>query len=202
MDIDSALEELSGIRDQLASSTRFQGFAPTIVALTGGLALALMIYQLTQNISPLNEVRLVTEWIFLAIISSLLIGTEAIIRARRLHHAMADTMVNSTLRRFLPVGLAGIIIFMVILVRQPTLVWILPSLSQLLIGIGIFAALSSLPKQVIWGSIWYFTAGSITLIIAVDNQSFSPWLMGIPYGLGQIVMAILLYISEKGKKND
>src|SRR5262245_28252845 len=130
-DIESALQHVARMRDQLAASTRFQGFAPAIVAVTGVLALALAVYQ-TAGAEPVVDVRpALLYWIALAIISTALIGTEAVIRARRFHRAMADTMVTTTLRRFLPAGLAGAVAGIVILARAPEQAWVLPGLWQL-----------------------------------------------------------------------
>src|SRR5690349_15605168 len=140
-DVDTALQHVARIRDQLAASTRFQGFAPAIVAATGGLALALAVYQATTT-GPTADLRLVLmQWIVLAVICTALIGTEAVIRARRYHRAMAQAMVNTALRQFLPSGLAGAITGVVVLARAAEQAWALPGIWQLLVGVGICASL-------------------------------------------------------------
>lgn len=197
MDIDSALDDISGIRDQLASSTRFQGFAPKFVAITGCLALALTVYQHVYAKPEAGASIQVIEWVLLAIISTLLIGTEAVVRARRHHKRMADLMINRTLRLFLPAGLGGAVLYAVIFMRQPELIWLLPGLSQLLIGVGVFAALSALPRAVSWAAAWYFIAGAVVLFLSASNGEFSPFLMGVPFFVGQMLMAIILYRAAK-----
>jgi hypothetical protein len=201
-DIESALQHVARIRDQLAASTRFHGFAPAIVAATGGLALALAVYQ-TTGTGPITDVRLaLLQWIALAIISTALIGTEAVIRARRFHRAMADTMVTTTLRQFLPAGVAGAIVGIIILMRAPEQAWALPGLWQLLIAVGICASLANLPRQMVWAAGWYFLAGAASLFWMSATSSFSPWSMGLPFGVGQMLVALLLHLAAKERRHD
>lgn len=195
-DIDSALDDISRIRDQLAASTRFQGFAPSIVALTALLAFALAAW---QSIS--GEDSLIA-WILLAGICATTIGTEAIVRARKWHRAMADRLLNTTLQRFLPTATAGAIIGLVILLRLPDQARLLPGLWQLLMGVGIFAVLGNLPRQMIWAAIFYFATGTICLLISARPETATPLLMGVPFGLGQLFVAGILHIASVEARRD
>lgn len=197
--IDSALDDIAHIRAQLAASTRFQGFAPLIVALTGMLALLLAGYQSFR--SEVITSSLIIEWVILAVICVALIGTEAIIRARHFHRAMADAMIGTAFRQFLPAGLAGAIAGIVLIVRKPELAWILPGLWQMLVAVGICASLINLPRQMLWAAGWYFLAGASSLTIGAANALFSPWTMGLSFGFGQLLVALLLYLAAKDAEN-
>lgn len=151
-EIESALQDIARIRDQLAASTRFQGFAPPIVALTGGMAALLAAWQSARGESGL------LVWILLAAVSVLMIGTEAIVRARRVHRSMADRLINTTLQRFLPTALAGAILGAAILMRAPDFTRYLPGLWQLQIAVGICAAQGSLPRAIVWSAAFYFAS--------------------------------------------
>jgi hypothetical protein len=201
-DIDSALQHVARIRDQLAASTRFQGFAPAIVAATGGLALALAAYQASTNESTADPRLVLMQWIVLAVICTALIGTEAVIRARRFHRAMADIMVGTALRRFLPAGLAGAIMGILILARVPDQAWMLPGSWQLLVAVGICASLINLPHQMAWAAGWYFLAGAASLFWMSGANAFSPWSMGLPFGIGQLLVALLLHLAAKNGRHD
>ena len=39
---------------------------------------------------------------------------------------------------------------------------------------------------------WYLAAGLICLAVATDSGPFSPWAMGIPFGIGQLLVAAVL----------
>lgn len=194
--IDSALHDISRIRDQLAASTRFQGFAPPVVALTGLLAGGLAAWQASAGDDGL------VAWVLLAAISATMIGSEAIVRARRLHRSMADRLLNTTLQRFLPTAIAGAILALVVILHAPEQARLLPGLWQLLMGVGIFAALGNLPKQMAWAGIFYFITGAISLVLGTGPDIGTAWLMGIPFGIGQIVVATILHHASSEKPDD
>jgi hypothetical protein len=190
-DIDSALHDIARLREQLAASSRFEGLAPRIVAFTGVLALALAAWQVQMGDASL------AAWILLAAISATLIGTEAIIRARKVHRSMADRLLNTALRRFLPTAMAGAIIGVVILVRHPEHASLLPGLWQLLMGVGIFAVLGNLPRQMVLAAIFYFASGTLCLLLSEPQPQALSWLMGLPFGLGQMLVAMVLYQASR-----
>jgi hypothetical protein len=200
-DVDTALSEIDRIRAQLAASTRFQGFTPAIAATTGLLAVALATAQSAGLDPSQTPVETLVQWVLLAIICACLIGADAVVRARRLHRAMADTMISTTLRQFLPVGAAGAIAAIVILSRAPGWAAILPGLWQLLIGIGILAALSALPRQLAWGAGWYFVAGTVSLMVGAGATHVPPWIMGLPFGIGQLLIAALLHAAVREERH-
>jgi hypothetical protein len=195
-DIDSALNDIHRIRDRLAAGTRFEGFAPKLVALTGAFAFALAGWQANSGDAIL------LAWILLALVCALMIGAEAIVRARAVHRAMADRLINSTLQRFLPVGLAGAIAGFVILIQLPEHVRLLPGLWQLLMAVGICAALDNLPPAMRWPAAFYFVTGTISLAVSGDASVAIAWLMGLPFGIGQLLVAATLYVSSGRTPHD
>ena len=196
-DVDTAWSEIDRIRAQLAASTRFQGFTPAVALATGALAIALAALQTAGFDPSATIVELLVQWILLALICAFLIGADAVVRARRLHRAMANTMISTTLRQFLPAGAAGAITAVVVLLRAPGWTAVLPGLWQLLIAVGIFAALPTLPRRLVWGAVWYFLAGTASLLAGAGASDFSPWVMGIPFGVGQLLIAGLLHAAMR-----
>lgn len=190
-DVDSALNDIVRLRGQLAASSRFRGLAPHIVATTGLMALALAVWQ-----TSLNDDQLVA-WVLLAGLCVCMIGAEAVHRSRKLHPTMADRLLTSTLQRFLPAMAAGAIAGVVILLRMPEHARLLPGLWQILIGVGIFAVLGNLPRQMVWAACFYFTAGATSLVLSPDPDIASRWLMGIPFGTGQLLVAGILHVASK-----
>lgn len=190
-DVEAALHDIARIRDQLAASTRFQGFAPPIVAATGAMALILAAWQSSQGEDGL------VVWILLAVVSALMIGCEAVIRARKLHRSMADRLLSTTLQRFMPTALAGAIMGVTILALAPGFARVLPGCWQLLIGVGIFAVQGNLPRAMVFAAGFYFLTGSISLALASDPAVSLPWLMGLPFGVGQVLTAIILHLGAR-----
>ncbi len=190
-ELDPTLQDIAHLRDRLAASSRFQGFAPRLVALTGCFAAALGLWQHARQDDNL------LAWMLLAAVCALLIGIEAVGRARKAHRAMADKMLASTLNRFLPVATAGAILGAVVLVRMPDLARVLPGLWQLLMGIGIFAMLSGLPRLMTIAGVFYFASGTVSLLLSGGAAPPTPWLMAVPFATGQLLVAAILHLGSR-----
>ena len=78
----------------------------------------------------------------------------------------------------------------------PDSLWLLPGLWQVLVALGIFASVRSLPPLIALVGAWYFVAGVAVLIVASLGQSLSPWMMGLPFAIGQFLMAAVLYFAS------
>ncbi len=79
----------------------------------------------------------------------------------------------------------------------PETLWLLPGLWQVLVSLGIFASVRSLPRSVALVGAWYFVAGFTVLLIGSASHALSPWTMGLPFVIGQLLMAALLYIASE-----
>ena len=43
---------------------------------------------------------------------------------------------------------------------------------------------------------WYFVAGFAVLVLASTTHALSPWTMGLPFAIGQALMAGLLHFAS------
>ncbi|GBU17575.1 MULTISPECIES: hypothetical protein [Methylobacterium] len=198
-DLDRALADIGAIRQQLAAGTAFQGYGPTAIALTGGLALATAAAQKIWLGEAPDPLAFFAGWIGTACVAVLAVGSEMLWRSRRHHSGLADELLYGAVERFLPAGVAGALLGVVLLRFAPDLLWTLPGLWQLLVSLGLFASLNTLPATVRWAAAWYFVAGLVTLALAAETRALSPWLMGLPFAGGQLLLAALLYRAERGE---
>lgn len=196
-DLDKALADIVTIRTQLAAGTAFRGFGPAAVATTGGLALLTAIVQALWLENP-NDQPLIffAGWLITALLSAGLIGAEIRARSSRHHSGLADAMLLNAIEQFLPAAAAGALLGMVFLRFAPESVWMLPGLWQILVGVGIFASVRTLPHTVAVAGAWYFVAGLGVLMLTSDGHVLSPWVMGLPFAIGQILMAVILYSAS------
>lgn len=191
-EVEEALSQLAFIQDRFAASTRFRGLAPFAVAATGVIAI---LVATTQTIGPdagLAGWGFVPTWVATAVVAVSLIGVEALGRARRLHAGMAEMMLAGTLRLLLPFGAAGAVMTFVIMRAAPDVAWILPGLWQMLVALMGFSAVGTLPKTILWPASWYFLTGTATLLLAAHSGTPEPWIMGVPFGIGQLLAAFVL----------
>jgi len=194
-DLDRALADIVAIRSQIAAGTAFQGYGPATLAATGVLALATAAAQaiwLGDNPEPLVFFG---GWIAAAALAVLLIGTEMLARSRRHHSGLADALIYNAMEQFLPAAAAGVMVALVLFRLAPDALWTLPGLWQLFVSLGLFASLRSLPKGVGWAAAWYFAAGLAAIMLAADGRVLSPWIMGLPFAVGQFLLALLLHLA-------
>jgi hypothetical protein len=195
-DLNKALADIGSIRQQLAAGTMFRGFGPTVIAATGALALFTAAAQTLWLDDPTREPGLfLAGWIVASAVSAALIGAEMVARTRRHHSGLADAMLLNAVEQFLPAGAAGAAIGLVLLQFAPETLWILPGLWQVLVSLGLFAAMRSLPRTVAWAAGWYFAAGIGVLMLSSQTHALSPWAMGIPFAIGQLLLAVILHFA-------
>ena len=71
----------------------------------------------------------------------------------------------------------------------------LPGLWQIVFSLGIFASCRSLPRPMFAAGVWYLATGLASLAFANGAHAYSPWSMAVPYGIGQLFIAAVLYWS-------
>ena len=209
-DLEKALAEIGEIKSQLAQGTMFRGFGPAVMAATAAMAatVALMQTLWPSRFAANSEVYLLV-WILTAIACAALIGVEMIARSKRLHGGLADIMLINAVENFLPAGLAGAVIGAVLYTMAPANLWMLPGLWQVLVALGIFAAARTLPRTIYFVGAWYFLAGVTVLMICADQFAnatnpgqLNPWVMGLPFAVGQALTAYFLKVATEPDRGD
>jgi hypothetical protein len=198
-DLHKALADIEAIKKQVARGTQFRGYGPVTIAFTGLLSLLAAIVQALWLDDPRNQTAAyLTIWIGTAALSAALIGAETVTRSRRLHSELADEMIHSAIEQLIPVGVAGALLTFVLLRFAPESLWLMPGLWQILFSLGIFASCRFLPRALFVAGAWYLSSGLVCIAIAASGGAWSPWLMGIPFGVGQLMMAGILHYSLGG----
>jgi hypothetical protein len=193
-DLHKALADIGSIRQQLAAGTMFRGFGPAVVAATGLLAAVTAAGQSICLADPDHQpLAFLGAWAVTAVVSAALIGAEMIARTRRHHAGLADAMLMNAVEQALPAGVAGAAIALVLVQFAPGTLWMLPGLWQILVGLGIFASVRTLPRSVGLAGAWYVAAGVFVLALSSQTQTLSPWTMGLPFAGGQLLLALILH---------
>jgi hypothetical protein len=196
-DLDKALADIIAIRSQLAAGTAFRGYGPVAIAATGGLALLTTLLQFIWLQDPTGSpLTFFAGWAATAMVAAGMIGTEMQARSRRHHSGLADAMIYQAVEQFLPAGAAGIFLALVFWKFAPEAMWMLPGLWQILVSLGIFSSTRSLPRIVALAGAWYFVAGFTSLVLTSGSHALSPFVMGIPFIIGQSLMATLLHFAS------
>jgi hypothetical protein len=196
-DLDKALADIIAIRSQIAAGTAFRGYGPATVAATGGVALFTAVAQYFWLVNPSTQpVAFFFGWIAAALLSAALIWVEMQARSRRHHSGLADAMIHQAVEQFLPAGIAGLLLAVMLWKFAAEALWMLPGLWQVLVSLGVFASVRSLPRSVALAGAWYFIAGFIVLLLSSQSHGLSPWTMGMPFVIGQSLLAAILYFAS------
>jgi hypothetical protein len=195
-DLDKALADITAIRSQMARGTEFRGYGPITVAATGLLAFLAAGAQALWVPDPATDVfNYLALWVVTATISVVLIGIEVVARSRRIHSGLADEMIHAATEQFVPAGVTGALLTLVLFRYAPQCLWMLPGLWQIVFSLGFFASCRSLPRPMFAVGVWYLGTGLSSLAFAGEACAFSPWAMAAPFGIGQLLMAGILYRS-------
>jgi hypothetical protein len=196
-DLDKALADIIAIRSQIAAGTAFRGYGPAAMAVTGGIALVTSILQSVLLGNPTGSpLTFLLGWAAAALLSLTVIWIEMLARSRRHHSGLADAMIHQAVEQALPAGVAGLLLAVMFWKFAPEALWMLPGLWQILVSLGTFASVRSLPRSVALAGAWYFVAGFSVLLLASQSHALSPWTMGLPFVIGQSLMATILYFAS------
>jgi len=195
MELREALSQIAEIRRQMARTEVFRGYRAVPVAFSGLLAWAAAAYQSFSIPDPLAQLSAyLSLWVGAAILSAIAAGLGMAWRAR---HASASSWSRQITRlaveQFAPCVASGGLLTIVLVRSATDSLWMLPGLWSILFSLGIFASRRLLPRAITAVALFYLAAGLADLVLARGSHSLSPWSMGVPFGVGQILAAAVLY---------
>lgn len=195
-DLERALADITAIRSQMARGTQFRGYGPATIAATGVLTILAGGAQALWLPEPAADIAgYLILWVVVAAVSAIMIGVEMVARARRMHSGLADEMLYTAVEQFMPAAVAGTLLTVVLARSAPQSAWMLPGLWQTVFALGVFASCRTLPRPIFAAGAWYLAAGLANLAFANAGNALSPWAMAVPYGVGQLYIAAVLYRS-------
>ena len=181
----------------MARTTEFRGYGPATLASTGAFAVLAAAAQARWVPDPANHMgAYLTVWIWTALASATLIGVQMHTRSRRIHSGLADEMIRMAVEQFLPSALAGALITVVLVRYAPQAFWMIPGIWQIIFSLGVFSSCRFLPCPMVAAGAWYLLTG-LACISVGNSRALSPWAMAVPYGVGQLLVATILFVTAK-----
>jgi hypothetical protein len=201
-DLNKALGDINSIRRQMARSTEFRGYGPATLAATSVIAVGAAMAQALLLPEPaLHPATYLGIWMSTGIVSGALIATHMHVRTRRIHSGMADEMIRTAAEQFLPSAVAGALLTIVLAAYVPSAIWLIPGLWQIIFSLGVFSSCRFLPRPIVAAGVWYLLSGLFAVALG-DARALSPWVMGIAYGVGQMLVAGILAANWKGDEDE
>jgi hypothetical protein len=107
---------------------------------------------------------------------------------------MSDEMMMMAVEQFLPSVGASLLVTLALLRYVPAALWMLPGIWQLIFSLGVFSSCRFLPRPMLAAGVWYLCT-ALACIALGDSRALSPWAMGIPYAVGQLLVAAILFFA-------
>src|ERR1043165_4335344 len=137
----------------------------------------------------------------MAVLAVMVTAAEMIARSRREHGGLADEMLYAAVEQYIPAGVAGTLLTVVLYRFASNALPLLPGLWQIVFSLGVFASSRALPRGMFAVGVWYLAVGLASLRCA-QAAPFSPLAMAIPFGAGQFLMAFVLYRATGGNDGE
>ncbi|SNS37769.1 hypothetical protein SAMN05421770_101726 [Granulicella rosea] len=196
-DLQKALSDIGSIRREMAQSTQFRGYGPaTLVATSAFAGLAAAAQAIWIPDPPMHMRRYLSLWLLTAVVSVALTGWQMYRRTRRMHSGLSNEMLRMAVEQFLPALGAGLLMTIVFTYCVPGVIWIVPGLWQVVFSVGIFSSCRFLPRPMAAAGAWYLLSGLAILALG-DARALAPWTMGLGFGVGQMMVAAVLYLSAQ-----
>jgi hypothetical protein len=196
MDLRQALCHVAEIRAHLARTEVFRGYRSWTVGFSGVVGLAAAIAQAIWLPEPTPRLSAYSAlWIGVAALNVAVIGAEIWTRAQASGSAVTRRATLFAIEQFLPSLVAGGMLTLVIFRRASQEAWKLPGLWALLFSLGIFASCRLLPRAVSLAGLWRLASGLLALAWGQGDAALSPWFMGVTFGVGQILTAVILHLT-------
>lgn len=198
MEIHEAAAKINAIWAHAARAERFRGYRPLTVASTGLIGLFAAFAQPFVAPIPLANVdAYLNIWLAVAAASVVLVGLELCGSYVRTSSRLERQLLLQAVRQFVPCLCAGGLFTWIIADQHPDSIVLLPGVWAICFSLGIFASVPSVTPAVIWVALYYLVAGSMCLICGQGTAALHPWQMGGTFGLGQLLMAVILLLAEE-----
>jgi hypothetical protein len=196
MELQDALAKISEIRAQIARTETFRGYRSITVGFSGLTALAAAAVQAVWLPEPGDHMTAyLTLWVAAAVVSLAATGIEMTVRCNRATSPWTARLTWMAVEQFLPCVLAGGLLTSVMVLYAPESLWMLPGLWSILFSLGIFASCRLLPRPIFWVAAYYLLGGGVCLAAGHAEAAFSPWAMAGTFGVGQLIIAAILYYT-------
>jgi hypothetical protein len=201
-DFNDALDDIQSIRRQMARTTEFRGYGPATLSATALIAVLASVAQIKWVPDAVNHFAgYLGVWITAALVSASLAGAQMYKRSRRIHSDLSDEMMLVAVLQFLPSLVASLLLTVVIVWFVPAIEWILPGIWQINFSLGVFSSCRFLPRPMLAAGAWYLITSLICIALG-DGRALSAWGMGIPFAVGQLIVASVLFFAARAGEDE
>lgn len=194
MDLHDALSQISDIRRCVHRSSIFRGYRAMTTAFSGVVAVGCAVAQ--PYVVPQPELNLdlyLAVWLTAGLVCIATAGLAVWDRGFRSGSAVQRDLAVHAIEQLIPSLVAGGLLTLVIVRFSIEHSFLLPGLWAILLGLGVFSSRRLLPKATAIVGGYYLMAGLFIIAQFRGFEVFNPWVMGITFGVGQLLAAAILW---------
>jgi hypothetical protein len=194
MELRDALSQIADIRLQMARTRVFRGYRSSTTLFSAVVAVFAAVAQAVFLDDPAHHlVAYLVLWFTAAALCLIVFGTRMAIRYWRSDSPLERELTLLAVEQFVPCTVVGgLLTYILVRVSWDTL-WLAPGVWTILFGLGVLASRQLLPRAIGWVGAFYLMCGLLSVVWARVGTPFSPWAMGLPFGIGQGAAAAVLY---------
>ena len=203
MDLHDALTQIAEIRRRASAAGEFRGYRAVPVAAAGLIAFVAAMIQPHLVVDPAANVWAFSGyWATVAAFAAAPAAVRIYLRDWRDTHDHARELTRLAVAQFVPCLAAGALATIAIVRHSPDFGWALPGLWQLCFGLGVFASCRLLPRATVFAGFLFLAGGTVNLAYGRGDLAFSPWAMGVPFGLGHVYLAAVFFRNQEQTRAD
>jgi hypothetical protein len=197
MELRDAVDRISAIRSHLAATERLRGLGAKPVAASAAVGALAAMAQHAWCASPAADpFGYVGVWLGASLCGA---GIAALAVALRLQATASPLVASSAaqaLRVFAPIIAFGLLLTAAVVVQAPQALSLLPGLWQLLYAMALWGARRLLPSVRLVAAFFVITGATC---LWLGDAALAPLAMGLPFAVGQCLIACLL---RDGSRNE
>jgi hypothetical protein len=196
MDPREAISRVEEIREQLARAETFRVYRSASTGITGLLALLATLVQARWQLNDTDS--FLTLWLIAAAASIVVVSLDMRVRCRMSDSVLMRDATITAARQFVPCVVAGGLLTLALYRFTPQSLGLIPGLWGICFALGIFASRPGLPRAVNFVGAYYMLAALLVIATApARGGQFELWPMPIIFGVGQLLMAAVLYFFSE-----
>lgn len=200
-DTDDAISRINEIHAQLAKSGIFKGYRSIYVSVSGLIAFIATLFYPGFVKDP-DTRGFVYYWVTIAFINLFIAAGMILYQYIRTPSGFERQKIRTVAAQFLTIVAAGAIVTIPLTFSDPVFIPLLPGIWAILFGIGIVSMRPYLPRLTILAVIFYFIAGALLFYISQAHLDSLPIAMGVSFGAGQFIAALILYWSIERREDE
>jgi len=199
--LNEALSSLSEIHSHLAKGEVYQAITAKPVALSGCAGCVTAALQ-TRFVVGSDAGAFIWYWLGAALICGFLGSSGGLYAYWFENEPLLRRRTRIVAGQFIPCVMAGVLVPLALLPFAVQCVGMMPGLWSVFYGLALFSTRPYLPRATGWVGLYYLVVGVLLVNLLSPAAIPSGWSLGLPFLIGQLGLALVLYRNQRREAPD